>query len=707
MVISHNMLALNANRQFNIINKNKAKSIEKLSSGYRINRAADDAAGLSISEKMRRQIRGLSQGVRNTEDGVSLCQVADGALAEVAEMLHRITELSVQSANGTYTDEDRKAIQQEISQIQQEIERIGETTEFNERKIFGDDGQTTTAPPTTLPSLPSTVKVNRTLSVTISGQPITDRSAIYSLSADETTGITIDGQTYDWSQIKTAKGNTLADSVILAGDYSFTHKGINISINVSNYQTRDNISKNINGLNVEVSERVKQQIKAVSDITIKNGYLGKQYRSSYGDSINSSQYKIYADDNGIKVGNNTPYSWNDMGLDINNPKSGTYTFKDTQSSLKFTYKVEDGATKESLLKGLNNISINLKEGETSFYGPTMWTGNTRLKLYDRLINSTTNWCPLVYGANDYIPGVGETRRNAYFKYSKDSSGNPMLQYIGTDLTNPKPQSQYSFYINKSDLSTLQNINYANVPYDIYTSPQIRFVDNKGSTIYMYLDNADKGGSYNEILNQFDSGYIIGFGDSPCETSLWATKIVPNSIEDGNYAGTVYETYIDANKSKLVDISDEVDIQTDVQPTPDPTPIDKKEIGKWWIQSGSEAGQGMFLEIDRMNTTILGINDLDVSTVGGANHALDAVKGALEKVSSSRSKIGAQQNRLEHTIANELNVVENTTSAESRIRDTDMSKEMVAFSKDMILENVGQAMLAQANQSNQGVLSLLQ
>ena len=105
MIISHNILAMNANRQFNIINKNKAKSTEKLSSGYRINRAADDAAGLSISEKMRWQIRGLNQGARNTQDGVSVCQVADGALGEVSAMLHRITELAVQSANGTYTDE--------------------------------------------------------------------------------------------------------------------------------------------------------------------------------------------------------------------------------------------------------------------------------------------------------------------------------------------------------------------------------------------------------------------------------------------------------------------------------------------------------------------------------------------------------------------------------------------------------------------------
>lgn len=127
----------------------------------------------------------------------------------------------------------------------------------------------------------------------------------------------------------------------------------------------------------------------------------------------------------------------------------------------------------------------------------------------------------------------------------------------------------------------------------------------------------------------------------------------------------------------------------------------------WIQSGSEAGHGMFLEIDRMNTNILGIEHLDVSTVDGANHALGAVKGALGKVSANRSKIGAQQNRLEHTIANEQNIVENTASAESRIRDTDMAKEMVELSKQNILEQVGTAMITQANQTSQGIMSLLQ
>lgn len=111
MIVSHNLSAMNAQRQYNIVGNSKAKSVEKLSSGYRINRAADDAAGLAISEKMRRQIRGLSQAVSNCQDGISMVQTADGALAEVHEMLDRCSELSVKAANGTLTDTDRGFIQ--------------------------------------------------------------------------------------------------------------------------------------------------------------------------------------------------------------------------------------------------------------------------------------------------------------------------------------------------------------------------------------------------------------------------------------------------------------------------------------------------------------------------------------------------------------------------------------------------------------------
>ena len=136
MIINHNILSMNTSRQLGLVRKDIYKSTEKLSSGYRVNRAADDAAGLSISEKMRKQIRGLTQGVANAEDGISLCQVADGALNEVTDMIQRISELAVKAANGTNSTSDREDIQMEVSALLDEIDRVGETTKFNEIYIF-------------------------------------------------------------------------------------------------------------------------------------------------------------------------------------------------------------------------------------------------------------------------------------------------------------------------------------------------------------------------------------------------------------------------------------------------------------------------------------------------------------------------------------------------------------------------------------------
>ncbi len=137
-VVAHNISSIFANRTLGMVTTRKAKSAEKLSSGYRINRSADDAAGLSISEKMRKQIRGLTQGSQNLQDGISMAQIADGALAEVNDMLHRLTELSVKSANGTLSPSDRQDIHAEASEILKEIDRIGKTTKFNELKLFDD-----------------------------------------------------------------------------------------------------------------------------------------------------------------------------------------------------------------------------------------------------------------------------------------------------------------------------------------------------------------------------------------------------------------------------------------------------------------------------------------------------------------------------------------------------------------------------------------
>ena len=140
MVVQHNLTAMNANRMLGLTTGAQSKSTEKLSSGYRINRAADDAAGLSISEKMRRQIRGLDQASTNADDGISAVQTAEGALNEVQDMLQRMNELAVQAANGTNSENDRSYIQSEIDQLATEIDRVAETTKFNETYLLKGDG---------------------------------------------------------------------------------------------------------------------------------------------------------------------------------------------------------------------------------------------------------------------------------------------------------------------------------------------------------------------------------------------------------------------------------------------------------------------------------------------------------------------------------------------------------------------------------------
>jgi flagellin len=136
MVVQHNLTAMNANRNLGITTSAQAKQTEKLSSGYRINRAADDAAGLSISEKMRRQMRGLDQASTNAQDGVSLVQVAEGALNEVTDMLQRMNELTIKAANGTYTSTQRQYIADEVNQLTSEIDRVATTTKFNDKNVL-------------------------------------------------------------------------------------------------------------------------------------------------------------------------------------------------------------------------------------------------------------------------------------------------------------------------------------------------------------------------------------------------------------------------------------------------------------------------------------------------------------------------------------------------------------------------------------------
>ena len=461
MIVQHNITAMNANRMLGMTTGSLSKSTEKLSSGYRINRAADDAAGLTISEKMRKQIRGLDQASTNAEDGVSAVQTAEGALTEVHSMLQRMNELAVQASNGTNSQDDRKAIQDEISQLTTEIDRVAETTKFNETYLLKGDDNT------------KNVYMNghdAGLKGTLTDGATTATFKVAAGALDAGKKVTIGGKEY-------TIGSSAADA-----------KAIYANASAGETVTVDGV-----------------------DYTV--------VAASGTEATDKNQLKVTSIDGKVKAGSKIEYKG----------KSATViTDKDTND-------IDD--TDSSVITAAK--AIDLMENE--------------LKIANNI------------GASDQAATMG-TKPN----YTPDAGA--------------------TFTINKG---------YATV--------------------------ADR----------------LSF-----------------SLHVGS----------DADMTNKINVN-----------------------------------------IETMNSAYLGIKDLNVkdSTGNAATYAIDAIADAVAKVSEQRSALGAVQNRLEHTIDNLDNVVENTTSAESRIRDTDMAEEMVNYSKNSILQQAGQSMLAQANQANQGVLSLLQ
>ncbi len=481
MVVQHNMQAANANRMLNVTTSAQSKSTEKLSSGYRINRAADDAAGLTISEKMRKQIRGLDQASTNAQDGVSSVQTAEGALTEVHSMLQRMNELATQAANGTNSkDSDRQAIQDEIDQLTTEIDRVSETTKFNETYLLKGDGSE------------KEHNVNAH-DAGIDGVTLTD-------NGDGTVGVTL---------------KTLA-----AGD----------KVNIAGKQYT------IGAVAADVTAAVGTPKKGD---TVKVG--NAEYTYEDGNSVDSTGAKVAA-------------GWYASGTDFT---------KDTKANW-------DTAKKDTADLAVAGASVTVK-------GKTF-----------NVINDA-NTADGVDDKDSSVITAGKAYQLQTAEIVKASS-------IGAD-------------------TAAKNATDVNNSYDTATTT---FTLNKGTVSYK--------------------------------------------------DGLSFNLHVGAD----ADMTNKITVN-----------------------------------IDSMNSAGLGVKGIKADTEQDATYAIDAIADAISTVSSQRSALGAVQNRLEHTINNLDNVVENTTSAESRIRDTDMAEEMVNYSKNNILAQAGQSMLAQANQSNQGVLSLLQ
>ena len=538
MVVQHNMSAMNANRNLGITTGLQAKSSEKLSSGYRINRAADDAAGLSISEKMRSQIRGLNKASDNAQDGISLIQTAEGALNEQHSILQRMRELSVQAANGVETDDDREAVQNEISQLQEELTRISETTEFNTMKLLDGSRSGSTA---TTGSGPKFGVVDSTLD----GALVTSNVAGIKV-ATSALATTKEGQeTAIWD----ATGKTLT---------------LNLSLN--KVYTQDEIDELIE--NAKQEDSTATGTPAEVKVSLKNGTFNADAATTAG-TVTAAGVKAVSDEGTVTgfVGADTiKFTANKYGNEFND------------TTFDFAFDKEAGK----------------EEVET----------DTAIAI------SGTN--TITAGAYTIHLAAGK-------------------EYTAADLEDILKEAGFDFDVTLSGATP--------------DEPNTLFATSGAATVSQITMGATAG---------------AGLGSA---NAMWG---------QAGYDG--------------VSTGDGITLQI-----------------------GANEGQTMSFSLENMSARALGVdgNKVDLSTQSGAQKATTTIDAAIKKVSEQRGKMGAIQNRLEHTIANLDTAAENTQNAESRIRDTDMAEEMVEYSKNNILAQAGQAMLAQANQATQGVLGLLQ
>ena len=610
MIVQHNITAMNANRMLGLTTGSLSKSTEKLSSGYRINRAADDAAGLTISEKMRKQIRGLDQASTNAEDGVSSVQTAEGALTEVHSMLQRMNELATQAANGTNSADDRKAIQDEIEQLTTEIDRVSETTKFNEIYLLKGDK---------------------------SGATQTNTLAAHDAGLKGTLGASVDGKT-----------TFTADKVEVGGKVTIAGTEYNI---VDSSKTSDYTS--INEYTAAAGDKLVQDGKTYT-------YVGANGKTPAGKTAADEGW--FAEDN-------------------------TTTTKDTITLKEGSTLTKKADGKTTTLVGEANADMSAPAKAT----PTWAKGDT-----------------LVHEGKTYT-------------YVSDAAG-----WKDEDGTT----------IEKAKLTPS-----AGDTYTIKDTGKSGQIDNKGiSTVENIQEKIKALGDGNKIKlkkSASDTGkeYTIGVSTKEDGTAYTADDVAA-LVKSGMYVDDTTNVYyaVPKNSGKANDITIQdayakmaeelkkassigTDKGAEVKNNGDGTfeitqgTVDVTEGLSFSLHVGADADMTnkINVNIDSMSAAGLGIKGLNVADDNGsaATYAVDAIADAISKVSSQRSALGAVQNRLEHTIDNLDNVVENTTSAESRIRDTDMAEEMVNYSKNSILQQAGQSMLAQANQANQGVLSLLQ
>ncbi len=641
--VQHNITALNANRNFGITQATVAKSTEKLSSGYKINRAADDAAGLAISEKMRKQIRGLTQASANAQDGISAVQTAEGALTEVHDMLQRMNELATKASNGSLSENDRQNVQDEVDQLLTEVDRVAETTKFNEIYLLKGNADKST----------TTININAH-DAGLAGDLIDngDGTAAFKLDKALKNGDTvkIGGKDYTIGQ-SVSKSNyrkattDFGNELVAAGD-SVTAGGKTYTL------TNDVDVTTAKALTFAAGDILEDENG--NRYTVRAGVAAEAKESTQSAAITAAMFVIEYDDDG----------------------DGTAAAIEAKNALSDGWKLIKVGTDTTQ----HNVVGSLKSGEVSVKNSSFTTSNATT-----LAQVGNGGTAVTFAEGDTLVQNGNTITAADEKPEDYTAIEKQLNALAAD-------------------GTTNSITIAHTENGVTTSATYKL-----ATANDFSDSANLKATRDYILENIKDLDEVTIGGNI------VTVVGKDNAKDSN-AITISDAYQKMADELQVASSIGADKEATVRNNGDGSfviqkgSVEVKNKLEFSLHVGSDADMTnkIGVSVEAMDTKGLGISGLNVSgdTVANATYAIDAIEDAIKKVSTQRSALGAAQNRLEHTIKNLDNIVENTTSAEQEIRDTDMATEMVKFSSANILSQAGTSMLAQANQSNQGILSLL-
>lgn len=721
-MITHNLLSQFTNRQLNITNNSKAKSAEKLSSGYRINRAADDAAGLAISEKMRSQVRGLHRASQNIQDGMSFLNVADGALVEVHNMLQRMNELTIQAANDSNTYSDRSAIQREINQLLLQIESVNTDTEFNTQPVF-DSGTISEGTGT---------GGTGTGGVTPPAAPINDET----LSLPQGIDVAVNASNIDLLLQKNSDGSyELEDGHIytFASDIRMTtfHASSGAAVTVKNSALYncgivcDNATLYISDVSISNSDSHPGSIPVAG-----HGYKGAPVTCNGSTTVNflgnnllrggayyppgSNATDICYASIQVDEGNHLTLNGNGMlnaygGKGYKNPNlvcsgaagiGASFSKTSPQFERSGDITIHSGyiyAESCSLSAGIGGGGVaNTMLGDTgSVNGNIYIDGGFVHAQGDHGAGIGSGPC-----SGDKIPGkisisggVVEASAKGYgagIGGGKEGHGAEVEISGGTVLA-----SGGSFgagigsggcYVYTND----QELDYMASGNITISGGKVTAIGGNGKAV---------SGKYDiQMPSAIGQGGIDVYVSGNYQYDFWGQGFESLTVD-----GRTEDMYIEGRSEK-----NEQGCYIYTYPKKQGQPTQNSSAKSlWWIQMGATKGNGIYISTGKISLQDLGIDNLEVYSHQKASFAITQIQNAIDKVSAIRAHIGAQYNRLEHGMLVDDNTAENTQAAESRIRDTDIASEMVSLAKHNILQQAGQSMLTQANQIPSGVLKLLE